>query len=149
MPCILAPMQKIATILIIYALGCTTAFAHGEGVYSCNLALRADFEPSADIQIPPVIRIVTAHYETDDIGVLAWWGPHDKDPQNNARVEALGRGDAAIYTAIGLRWAKSKPELVMKPRAETWATGDLFWDSGTKSLSNIGSFTCQVFQNEY
>ena len=141
--------MRILIFSVILAATATSASAHGEGVYSCKLALRADFERPKENEIPPIIRIVTAHYETDDIGVLAWWGPHNSDPQNNVRIESYGRGEAAIYTEMALRWKKTKPEIVMRPTSETWEAGKLHWSAENGADNTIGSFTCEIFLTEY
>ena len=103
-------------------------FAHGEGVYTCALSLVESFSPSDATPIPPAVRIVTAHYETDDIGVLAWWGPHNTDPQHNVRIDSVGRGENAIYREFGLSWKTALPELILRPSGENWDRGTIYWN---------------------
>ena len=141
-------MSRLIGILILLLLP-QTGWAHGEGVYSCNTALKQSFPYSKAHPIPPIIRIVTAHYETDDIGILAWWGPHNKDPQNNARVKATGRGEDIIYREFGLTWKKRYPELIMRPASGTWERGVLYWlEKDTPEIA-VGSFTCSIYLSEF
>jgi len=122
--------------------------AHGDGVISCNLAIKQDVSLPETAPLPPIVQVSITHSEFEYIGIIGFWGAHDGDPEYTARVVSTGQEDSLRYSLVALSWDTTFPELILRPDGQDWSLGRLYWSETGATETDIGAFRCDFYFSE-